>query len=70
MNSSDLLKAAEEKMNDILLAYTERNRRDSDLHQELIEDLRTATTEFLELRRKFFLGFGPSASGSPNSGGR
>jgi hypothetical protein len=58
MNSSDLLKAAEEKMNASLLAYTEGNRHDSTLHQNLIEDLKTATTEFLELRRQFFLGLG------------
>jgi hypothetical protein len=58
MSSSDLLKAAEHKMNDILLTYTERNRHDSQLHQNLIEDLKTATTEFLELRRQFFLGVG------------
>jgi hypothetical protein len=52
MNLSDALKAAEEKMDDTLLAYTQRNRRDPELHQRLIDDLRTATTEFLEVRRR------------------
>jgi hypothetical protein len=54
--NSDLLKAAEEKMNASLLAYTEGNSHNSTLHQNLIDDLKTATTEFLELRRQFFLG--------------
>jgi hypothetical protein len=54
------LKAAEEQMNNILLAYTQRGRHDADLHQDLIEALKTATTEFLELRRRFYLGLGLS----------
>jgi hypothetical protein len=58
MNSRDILKAAEEQMNDALLAYSERTRFDSELHQPLIEDLSAATTRFLELRRQFFLGRG------------
>jgi len=58
MNSPDILKAAEEQMNDALLAYSERTRFDSGPHQPLIEDLRAATTQFLELRRQFFLGRG------------
>ena len=58
MNSSDPLKAAEEKLDDTLLAYTERNRHDSELHQRLIDDLRAATTEFLEVRGHFSLGLG------------
>jgi hypothetical protein len=53
MNSSDPLKAAEEKLDDTLLAYTGRDRHDLELHQHLIDDLRTATTEFLEMRRQF-----------------
>jgi hypothetical protein len=52
LSSPDLLKAAEEKMNDSLLAYTERGRQDS-LRHTLIEDLKRATTEFLELRRPY-----------------
>jgi len=55
-----LLKAAEEKMNNILFAYTQRGLHSADLHQDLIEALKTATTEFLELRRQFYLGLGPS----------
>jgi hypothetical protein len=58
MNSSDPLKAAEEKLENTLLAYTERNRHDSELHQRLIDDLRTATTEFLKVRGQFILGSG------------
>jgi hypothetical protein len=58
MNSSDPLKAAEEKLDDTFLAYTQRNRHDSELHQRLIEDLRKATTEFLEMRRQFIQGLG------------
>jgi len=57
MDSSDILKAAEEKMDGALLAYTERNRRDSELHERLIEDLRAATTSFLEVRRQLGLEF-------------
>jgi hypothetical protein len=53
MDSSDLLKAAEEKMNNILLAYTKRDPHDSRLHQRLVDELRMATTDFLELRRQF-----------------
>jgi len=51
MNFSDPLKAAEEKMDDALLAYKACNRQDSELHERLIEELRTATTKFLEVRR-------------------
>jgi hypothetical protein len=58
MNSFDLLKAAKEKMNNTLLAYTNGSRRDSVLRQNLIEDLKKATTKFLELRRQFSLGLG------------
>jgi len=58
MNSSDPLKAAEEKLDYTLLAYTERNRHDSELHQRLIDDLRAATAEFLEMRRRFIEGLG------------
>jgi chemotaxis methyl-accepting protein methylase len=58
MNSSDPLKAAEEKLDDTLHAYTERNRHDPELHQRLIDDLRTATTEFLKVRGHFSLGLG------------
>ena len=64
MNPSNLLSAAEEKMNDILLAYTERSRQNSELHQHLIDDLRAATTEFLELRRQFLLRLGRPGSRS------
>jgi hypothetical protein len=46
------LKAAEEKMNESLLSYTEGNRQDSSVRQILIEDLKRATTEFLELRKR------------------
>jgi hypothetical protein len=56
MNSPEPLKAAEQKMHGALLAYTERNRYDSELHDHLVDDLRTATTEFLEARSQFALG--------------
>ncbi len=56
MNSSDPLKAAEEKLDDTLLAYTERKRHDFEVHQRLIDDLRTATTDFLEVRGRFSRG--------------
>ena len=56
MNSPDLLKAAEEKLNSRLLAYTQRNRQDPELQHHLIEDLKTATKEFLEARRQIFPG--------------
>ncbi|MGD1212868.1 MAG: hypothetical protein ABR973_16130 [Candidatus Acidiferrales bacterium] len=56
MDSPEPLKAAEQKMHGALLAYTERNRNDSELHDHLVDDLRTATTEFLEARSQFALG--------------
>jgi hypothetical protein len=70
MNPSNLLKAAEEKMNDILLAYTEQNRHSLELHKHLIDDLRKATTEFLDLRSQFFLRHGRPGAVSPNPGAR
>ena len=55
MLSPDRLKAAEEKMNESLISYTRGNRQDSAVRQMLIEDLKRATTEFLELRSRFLL---------------
>jgi hypothetical protein len=49
MKGSDVLKAAEEKMNHSLLAYSQ-GKANSDLHKLLIDDLKKATNEFLELR--------------------
>ena len=52
MDSSDLLKAAEEKMDNLLDVYTKRDQYDSHLHRRLVDELRMATTDFLELRRQ------------------
>ena len=60
MNSPDILKAVENKMDNTLLVYAERNQHDSELHRRLIEDLKAATTEFLELRRQYLLRRGRS----------
>jgi hypothetical protein len=58
MNSPDSMNVAQKQMDDALAAYVDRARFDSELHQHLIEDLKAATTLFLELRRQFFLGRG------------
>jgi hypothetical protein len=43
-------------MNESLLAYTQGSGQDSTLRHTLIEDLKRATTEFLELREQSFCG--------------
>jgi predicted metal-binding transcription factor (methanogenesis marker protein 9) len=47
----DILKAAEEKMDRALLAYSQENV-DPELRQRLIDDLKKATNEFLQLREE------------------
>jgi hypothetical protein len=50
MNPFEILAAVEEKMNNALLAYCKTEWSDAEVHKALIDDLRKATTEFLELR--------------------
>jgi hypothetical protein len=56
VNAPNILKAAEEKMDRTLLAYSQKKCTDSDLHKRLIDDLKKATNEFLELRKELFRG--------------
>ena len=49
----DILKAAEEKMDRALAAYSQENA-DPKLRQHLIDDLKKATNEFLQLREEQF----------------
>jgi hypothetical protein len=56
MNARDALKAVEEKMNNALLTYSQRSWSDSELETCLIEELRKATIDFLELRGQLSLG--------------
>jgi hypothetical protein len=56
MNTPEILNVVEEKMNDALMAYTKRNWTESELKECLIEDLRKATSEFLEVRSKLIRG--------------
>ena len=51
--SSDILKASEERMDRTLLVCS-REKADSELHKRLIDDLKKATNEFLELREELF----------------
>ena len=51
VRASDILKAAEEKMDCALLACS-REKADSELRKRLIDDLKNATNEFLELREE------------------
>lgn len=53
VTAPDILKAAEEKMDRTLLAYS-REKADSELHKRLMNDLMKATNEFLELREELF----------------
>jgi hypothetical protein len=50
VKTPDILKAAEEKMDRARLACSQEKWADSELHKRLIDDLKKATTEFLELR--------------------
>ena len=49
VKTSGILKAAEEKVDRALLAYSQE-KADSELHKHLLDDLKKATSEFLELR--------------------
>jgi hypothetical protein len=53
VKTSDILKAAEEKMDHALLACSQE-KAESELHKRLIDDLKKATNEFLELREQLF----------------
>jgi hypothetical protein len=53
VNTSGIVKAAEEKVELALLAYSQENA-DSELRKHLIDDLKKATSEFLELREQLF----------------
>jgi hypothetical protein len=61
MNFFDVLKAAEEKMDRALLAYSKSKLTSSDFHKSSIEDLRKATIEFLELRVLILRGQEPAS---------
>jgi hypothetical protein len=54
VNAPDILKAAEEKMDRALLTYSQEKSGSSELHKCLVDDLKKATTEFLELREDEF----------------
>ena len=56
MNARDALQAVEEKMNNALLTYSQRSWSDSELEKCLIDELRKATIDFLELRGQLSLG--------------
>jgi hypothetical protein len=60
MNPSDALKAVEEKMNNALLTYSKRSWSDTELEKCLIDELRNATIDFLELRGQLPHGYGPA----------
>jgi hypothetical protein len=51
VRASGILKAAEEKMDRALLACSQE-KADSELRKRLIDDLKNATNEFLELREE------------------
>jgi pyruvate formate-lyase activating enzyme-like uncharacterized protein len=51
VRASDILKVAEEKMDRALLACSQE-KADSELRKRLIDDLKKATNEFLELREE------------------
>ena len=53
MKTSGILKAAEEKVDRALSAFSRENA-DSELRKHLIDDLKKATSEFLELREQLF----------------
>jgi hypothetical protein len=59
MNPTDTLKAVEEKMNNALLTYARRSWSDTELESCLMDELRKATIDFLELRGQLSLGCGP-----------
>jgi hypothetical protein len=51
VNAPNILKAAEEKMDRALLAYSQEKSGGSEVHNRL-DDLKKATNEFLELREE------------------
>ena len=53
VKTSGILKAAEEKVDRALLAYSQE-KAESELRKHLIDDLKKATSEFLELRGQLF----------------
>jgi hypothetical protein len=53
VTAPDILKASEERMDRTLLVCS-REKADSELHKRLIDDLKKATNEFLELREGLF----------------
>ena len=53
VTAPDILKASEERMHCTLLVCS-REKADSELHKRLIDDLKEATIEFLELREGLF----------------
>jgi hypothetical protein len=60
MNARDTLKTVEETMNNALLTYSQRSWSDTELEQCLIDELKTATIDFLELRGQLSLGCVPA----------
>lgn len=60
MNTSEILKKVEEKMNGAVHAYAGGNWTEPELRKCLIDDLAKATTEYLELRGRLFCGCGPA----------
>jgi hypothetical protein len=53
VTAPDIVKATEEKMDRTLLACS-REKAKSELHKHLIDDLKRATIEFLELREELY----------------
>jgi tryptophan synthase alpha subunit len=60
MKATDTLKAVEDKMNNALLTYSQRSWSDTELEKCLIDELRNATIDFLELRGQVSHGCGPA----------
>jgi tryptophan synthase alpha subunit len=60
MNPTDTLKAVENKMNNALINYTQRSWSDTELENCLMDELRKATIDFLELRERLSLGCRPA----------
>ena len=64
MNATDTLRAVEDRMNNALVTYSQRSWSDTELEKCLIDELRKATIDFLELRGQLSLGFGPALLGT------
>lgn len=56
MNAPDILKAAEEKMDGTLVAYSREKWASPELHKRQIDDLTRATIKFLEVREEVYRG--------------